>query len=235
MAKVIEFANISFSYRQSAKLIDNFNLNIHEGEVIALLGPSGCGKTTLINLVAGHLKAEQGTLKNPLTSLTIFQKDGLLPWLTVKENIDFGHRYSLGNSQESTEKIIQLFKLEQYLGLFPFELSGGLRQKTEIARGLAAGASLLLMDEPFSSLDAMTRIETRVETFEILKSRKTTVIIVTHDLFEAAQVADRVVVLGAAPFRVQKDLKLPGNFPRQLTSNEFKESLSLIAQEMETP
>jgi ABC-type nitrate/sulfonate/bicarbonate transport system ATPase subunit len=233
MAKDLEFAKVSFSFRKNTRLIEDFSLKVGEGEVIALLGPSGCGKTTLINLAAGHLKPAAGTLKNTFATLTVFQKDGLLPWLTVKENIDFGRRYAFESTNESVERIIQLFKLEPYLELFPFELSGGLRQKTEIARGLAAGADMLLMDEPFSSIDAMTRIEARVETFEIFKSRKTSVIIVTHDLFEAAQVADRVLILGASPFKVRNDLSLPGKFPRHLTSHEFQESLSLIAQEME--
>lgn len=235
MNSAILLKDISFSYRKDSPLIHNFNFKVHEGEVVALLGPTGCGKTTLINLIAGHLKVQSGHLENPWNTLTVFQKDGLLPWLTVQENIEFGRKYSLNKTEESSSDILKMFRLEPYTRLFPYELSGGLRQKAEIARALAAGANLLLMDESFSSLDAMTRIAARTDTFKILRARQTTVIIVTHDLFEAAQVASRVLILGASPLQIIKDISLPGSTPRPLISSDFKECLNQLAPELENP
>jgi ABC-type nitrate/sulfonate/bicarbonate transport system ATPase subunit len=235
MAEAITVAGLSFCYSPGRPLVfDGFNLEVKAGEVVALVGPSGSGKSTLLHLVAGHLDAQQGRVERSGPCLVIYQRDALLPWLTVRENLEFAKTYALRSVSGEGESIPGSFHLTESMDLFPRELSGGLRQRAEVARALVAGADILLMDEPFSSLDAMTRNAVREETFGLLKRRGTTVLLVTHDLVEAAQVADRVVLLDSKPCRTRLELSLPGQSPRSLTGHEFIDAFSRL-NESATP
>jgi ABC-type nitrate/sulfonate/bicarbonate transport system ATPase subunit len=229
MAEAITVAGLAFCYAPGRPLVfDGLNLDVKSGEVVALVGPSGSGKSTLLHLVAGHLGALRGRVERSGPCLVIYQRDALLPWLTVRENLEFAKTYALRKTSGEGESIPSSFHLTESLDLFPRELSGGLRQRAEVARALVAGADILLMDEPFSSLDAMTRNAVREETFGLLKRRGTTVALVTHDLVEAAQVADRVILLDSKPCRIRLELALPGNSPRDLTSRDFIDAFSRL-------
>jgi NitT/TauT family transport system ATP-binding protein len=225
----MELRDLHFAYPGREALLSassNLNLQIRRGEILALVGPSAVGKSTLLHLMAGHLVPQAGEVRRHAPTLMIYQKDALLPWLSVEENLQFAITYALSvqPAAQVRDSLIESFHLRDHLSLFPRELSGGLRQRVEVARALLAGAEILLMDEPFSALDALTRVRVRQETFQTLRRRRTTVVLVTHDLLEAAQVADRVLILEPQPCRVRAELRLTGEVPRSMTGAEFQQS-----------
>jgi ABC-type nitrate/sulfonate/bicarbonate transport system ATPase subunit len=229
MSDAITIEGLDFSYApHRPKVFQDFTLRVRAGEVVVLVGPSASGKSTLLHLVADHLVATKGRVERSGPCLVIYQRDALLPWLTVRENLEFAKTYALRAAPGETDSIIGSFHLSDAMDLFPRELSGGLRQRAEVARALVAGADILLMDEPFSALDAMTRNDVREETFRLLKRRGTTVLLVTHDLVEAAQVGDRVILLESNPCRIHDDLALLGDSPRPLASEDFLAGFSRL-------
>ena len=231
MAEAIAIEGLVFAYgRQRPPIFQSFDLSVAEGEVIVLVGPSASGKSTLLHLIAEHLTPQKGRIERSGPCLMIHQRDALLPWLTVRENIEFAKTYSLRGVSPDADSIVAGFNLSESMDLFPRELSGGLRQRVEVARAIIAGANVLLMDEPFSALDAMTRSAVREETFKVLKRRGTTVVLVTHDLAEAAQVGARVIVLAANPCRIQHDVLFPGTLPRAAASGDFIDGFSRLNQ-----
>jgi ABC-type nitrate/sulfonate/bicarbonate transport system ATPase subunit len=147
----------------SIGVLDDLNLKVYSGEVVVLVGPSGCGKTTLLNLLSGHIEPTSGTIRREGIIRTIYQHDGLFPWLTVSENIFIGLR-SIQNIEERANELNELLKLihmEDFRNHYPHQLSGGMRQRVELARVLAGDSDILLMDEPFSALDYQARLRMR--------------------------------------------------------------------------
>lgn len=198
----LEVRNASFSYPNSnVKVLDKVSFEVREGEIVCIAGPNGCGKTTLLNLIAGFLKPNSGEVRfhNNGFCRIVFQQLGLLDWKTAKENVELA-LLSQGLAKEPREKIVQdclkLCRLESEEGKLPKELSGGMKQRVAICRALAARPSLLLLDEPFSSLDQQTRRRLQKDIFRIARETKTSVIIVTHHLSETLRHADRFLELG---------------------------------------
>jgi NitT/TauT family transport system ATP-binding protein len=164
----------------------------------------------------------------------VYQHDGLFPWLTVGENIDMGLR-SLGNQpQRETEKkdLIELIHLQGFENHYPHQLSGGMRPRVELARALAGQSDILLMDEPFSALDYQTRLRMRLELVRILQQRPRTIVFVTHDIEEAAQLADRVLVLSTRPATICRELNVNASRPRDLTGAAVIETMKTILIEL---
>jgi len=224
---------VSHSYGTVAVLND-MNLEVKQGEVVVLVGPSGCGKTTILNLLSGYITPVEGTIQRNGIIRTVYQQDGLFPWLTVSENILMGLRKTADDNQQKKElgELIELIHLEGFEDHYPHQLSGGMRQRVELARVLSGESDILLMDEPFSALDYQTRLRMRQELVRLLKQRPRTVVFVTHDIEEAAQLADRVLVLSNRPATVCRELQIEAPKPRDLTSNAVIEAMKAVLQEL---
>ena len=225
--------NVSHSYG-SVAVIKNLNLVVNQGEVVVLVGPSGCGKTTILNLLSGYISPVEGTVQRQGIIRTVYQQDGLFPWLTVSENIMIGLRAIPSAEQKEKElgELIELIHLEGFENHYPHQLSGGMRQRVELARVLSGESDILLMDEPFSALDYQTRLRMRRELVRLLEQRPKTVVFVTHDIEEAAQLADRVLVLSNRPATISRELHISEPKPRDLTSNGVVEAMKTILQEL---
>ncbi|MFT3694847.1 MAG: ABC transporter ATP-binding protein [Kofleriaceae bacterium] len=221
---MLELSGVGFDYGKLT-VIDGLDLQVDKHELVVCVGPSGCGKSTLLSLLAGHLAPTRGTVKRNGVSRTIYQDGGLFPWLTVEQNV------ALSGSSK-TKEWLEITRLTDFATSFPHQLSGGMRQRVELARALAAETDILLMDEPFSALDYQTRNKMRRELVATLAERPRTVVFVTHDIEEAVMIGDRVVVLGARPTKVRKLLPLPPDGSRTPASPGVAEAEQVIMDEL---
>lgn len=229
----LNLENVSHSYGAVA-VIDSLNLVVNPGEVVVLVGPSGCGKTTILNLLSGYILPVSGSVRREGIIRTVYQQDGLFPWLTVSENISIGLRSVKEAARQEIElaELVRLVQLEGFERHYPHQLSGGMRQRVELARVLAGDSDILLMDEPFSALDYQARISMRLELVRLLKQRPRTVVFVTHDIEEAAQLADRVLVLSNRPATVRRELVIHAPRPRNLTDPAVIDAMKEIFKEL---
>jgi NitT/TauT family transport system ATP-binding protein len=225
--------NVSHSYGNVAVLKD-LSLTVNPGEIVVLVGPSGCGKTTLLNLLSGHIKPLSGSIQREGVIRTVYQHDGLFPWLTVSENISMGLRSANGfvPPKDELSELIELIRLQGFEHHYPHQLSGGMRQRVELARALAGDSDILLMDEPFSALDYQSRLRMRLELIRLLEKRPRTVVFVTHDIEEAAQLADRVLVLSNRPATISRELIINAQKPRGLTDLAVTTAMENILAEL---
>jgi ABC-type nitrate/sulfonate/bicarbonate transport system ATPase subunit len=228
-----ELSGVGFAYGE-VTVIDGLDLQVKRGELLICVGPSGCGKSTLLGLLGGHLTPTRGSLARNGQSRTIYQDGGLFPWLTVRENIAMGLPRGLSPSQQTTKinDWLELTHLTEFAGHFPHQLSGGMRQRVELGRALAAETDILLMDEPFSALDYQTRLKMRRELSTTLAERPRTVVFVTHDIEEAVMLGDRIIVLSGRPTRVRRQLDLPTARPRQPADPGVAETEQTIMEEL---
>ena len=203
--------------------VQDFSLEVAEGEVVCLLGASGCGKSTVLNMFAGFIQPSAGHVSlrgKPIIRIeprcgVVFQSYALFPWQTVQGNVEFGlrmQRVPAETRRRRAAHFIELVKLRGFEHHYPAELSGGMQQRVTLARILAADPEVLLMDEPFAALDAMTRQEMQEELLRIQEASGKTVLFVTHSIDEALVLADRIVVMSARPGRVKAIL--PNTLPR---------------------
>jgi ABC-type nitrate/sulfonate/bicarbonate transport system ATPase subunit len=209
-------------------VLDGIDLAIQDNEFVTLVGRSGCGKTTLLNVIAGLVAPTAGEVRvNGRLVMgpgggkgMVFQQHALFPWLTALGNIEFGCKsrgVPAGERRAIATQLIELVGLGGSEGKYPIELSGGMQQRVAIARALALDPEILLMDEPFGALDELTRIEMQDELLRVWSTRKKTVVFVTHSIWEALVLSDRVVVLGGRPGRVRLDLAVDVPRPRERT------------------
>lgn len=210
--------NVSRAFGPLA-VLDDISIAIEPGEFVAIVGPSGSGKTTLLNLLSGWDRPSAGQVTRRGRLRMVYQQDGLLPWLTVERNIALGLRDVSERAERDRQlgAMLNLIGLGEFRRAYPHQLSGGMRQRVEIARALAGESEILLMDEPFSALDYLTRLHMRRELARLLHERPRTVVLVTHDIEEACQLADRVLVLSARPARVEHEVVLNVARPRDPT------------------
>jgi len=199
-------------------VVSETNLSISHGSLVVFLGPSGCGKTTLMRMVGGLDLPTSGSIQlvgEPISGPDrrrgmVFQSYSSFPWLTVEGNIAFGMRYRTdltpAQKAERVQHYLRLIRLEDFANSYPNRISGGMRQRVAIARSLAAGPDVLLMDEPFGALDALTRERLQVELRQIQAEEAKTIIFVTHDVEEAVFLADRVILFSARPARILHDI-----------------------------
>ncbi|HEY8805578.1 MAG TPA: ABC transporter ATP-binding protein [Clostridium sp.] len=237
---IVAGLNKSFEEKNGkVEVLNNINLTIKDGEFISILGSSGCGKSTLLRIIAGFDTSYQGKVlldgeqinKPTLDKGMVFQDHRLLPWLTVRDNIAFGIPDKQIDKNELVQKHIDLVGLKGFENAFPHQLSGGMAQRAAIARALVNKPKILLLDEPFGALDAMTRINMQEEILRIWKQENITIILVTHDIEEAVYLGDRVVVLTSRPGKIKKIVKLEIGRPRDRVSNDFVKEKGKIYHE----
>src|SRR3989449_5510322 len=229
----VSFSNVSMTFKRDGKevnVLDNIHLEAREGEFLCILGPAGCGKSTLLNIVGGFLRQSGGEVKidgEPVTGpdprrIFVFQERGVFPWLTVEGNIGFG-LFKL-STEEKARRIAHYVKLVGLSGFeqaYPQELSGGMKQRLEVARALAVNPDMLFLDEPFGALDSITRLIMRGELLRIWEAERKTILFVTHDIEESVQLADRVVVMSARPARIQRIVEIDIPHPRDISSRKY--------------
>jgi ABC-type nitrate/sulfonate/bicarbonate transport system ATPase subunit len=229
----LEARGIGFDY-PGIIVIDCLDLAVARGEFVACVGPSGCGKSTLLALLGGHIVPARGTLQRRGCSRTIYQDGGLFPWLTVHQNIARGLPRGV-DASDATRKVAEwlaITRLTEFAELYPHQLSGGMRQRVELARALAAETDILLLDEPLGALDYQTRLRMRRELAATLAGRPRTVVFVTHDIEEAVQLGDRVVILGPRPTSVRRVIALPPGRPRSPTAPGVSDAEQAIMEEL---
>ncbi|MCM2370969.1 ABC transporter ATP-binding protein [Aporhodopirellula aestuarii] len=230
----IEFRDLDLRFTaedgSEVQVLNSVNLNVKEGEFVCIVGPSGCGKSTLLNIACGFLNPTRGQVlidEVPVTApnrkrVFIFQDNSVFPWLTVSENITFGLvDQTPAEKDELVNRYVEMIGLTGFEHAYPRELSGGMKQRVEIARALASGPDVLFMDEPLGALDWLTRLKMRADLVEIWRQEKKTILFVTHDVEESVQLADRVVVLCDRPAEIRAvvDVDLPR--PRSLDDPEY--------------
>jgi len=218
----------------AVEVLRGLSLRILEGEFVAVVGPSGCGKTTLLNMLAGYDQPTSGHVERSGALRMVHQQDGLFPWRTAAENIEMGLRHvgAAAERARQRDEMLSLIGLEGFAGHYPHQLSGGMRQRVELARALAGESDILLMDEPFSALDYITRLRMRKELARLIHERPRTVVLVTHDIEEAAQLADRVIVLSGRPGQIRSERSLVLPRPRDLTHPEVVETIHAVLVEL---
>ena len=215
-------------------VFQHLTVAIREGEFVAVVGPSGCGKTTLLNLFSQFIKPTSGRVVCADSVRMVYQHDSLFPWQTVSENISLGLRHLTDQAERKRqlEDMLRLIRLEGFANHYPHQLSGGMRQRVELARALIGNTDILLLDEPFSSLDYLTRLRMRNELARMLGQLPRTVALVTHDIEEAAQLADRIIVLSDRPARICSELNIDLARPREPTHPIVVDAVHRILAEL---
>lgn len=236
MAKV-QYQNVGKRYLtptgESVMAVENFTLTIENGEFVCVVGPSGCGKSTVLSMTAGLLDLSEGRIlfdDKPLSKEiqkeigVVFQDSSLFPWRTIAENVGFGMEIGGIKKEEREKKITRILNIVGLSGAgkkYPNQLSGGMKQRAGIARTLINNPQFILMDEPFSAVDYLTKMTLQDEIEDLWAREKKTVLFVTHDVREAVYLADRVVVLSARPGHIQRVFDVPIKRPRVRTNGEL--------------
>jgi ABC-type nitrate/sulfonate/bicarbonate transport system ATPase subunit len=240
----LEIRSLHMTFRteeNDVPVLEDIALGVREGEFVCILGPSGCGKSTLLNIVAGFLTPTSGSVRidgeevrgpDP-RRIFVFQERGVFPWLTVEGNIGFGlGRLPPGERERRIAHYVRLVGLEGFERSYPHELSGGMKQRVEVARALAVDPDVLFLDEPFGALDSITRLVMRGELLRIWQAEQKTILFVTHDIEESVQLADRVVVMTARPARIRRIVPIDLPHPRDLSSRRYLELRDGIFEEI---
>ncbi|MBC8094344.1 MAG: ABC transporter ATP-binding protein [Akkermansiaceae bacterium] len=211
--------------------LDSFSLNVAAGELVSIIGPSGCGKSTLLRLLAGLDSPDGGELWIGTEAITgpsaerglVFQDPNLFPWLNVRRNVQSGlvARGLLHQKRHEVDEFIRLVGLEAFPNAYPHHLSGGMAQRAALARALINHPKVLLLDEPLGALDAFTRMKMQDEVLRLWQARRTTMLLVTHDIDEAIYMSERIVIMTPRPGRIERIITIPFPRPRQRNSPEF--------------
>lgn len=226
-APIIEVAGVSKVFPDGTRAASNVSFKVKEGEFVSIVGPSGCGKTTILNLLAGMIPLETGSMHiagaKPRAGrhdvAYMLARDSLFPWRTALQNAMVGLEFRGASAKESRERATDFLGrvgLERFLDQYPKSLSHGMRQRVALARTFALNSQILLMDEPFGALDAQTKLQLEDVLMSLWDEERKTVIFITHDLAEAVSLSDRVIVMSARPGRIVDDIAIPLSRPRSV-------------------
>jgi ABC-type nitrate/sulfonate/bicarbonate transport system ATPase subunit len=244
MPTKIEVSDLNKSFATDKGIlpvVEAVSLTVQDGEFVAIVGPSGCGKSTLMNMIAGFIQPDSGTVSidgAPRTrpdakGILISQQGSVFPWLTVRENLMFGlNGHSTADRWAVAERYADIVGLKGFEESYPHEISGGMLKRTELARALVVKPEILYMDEPFSALDALLSLRMRNELLRILAKERHTTLLITHDVEEAIHLADRIIVLTPRPTRIQAIFAVPFPHPRRLAGREAQELRIAILSEL---
>jgi len=239
--QVLEVTKAFTSDKGRLNVIENVSFSVREGEFVAIVGPSGCGKTTLLNVMAGFIQPDTGTVvidgsprsKPDSRGILISQQGSVFPWLTVRENLMFGlNGHVPADNVSLADHYADIVGLKGFEDSYPHELSGGMLKRAELARALVVKPEILYMDEPFAALDALMSLRMRNELLRILAKERHTVMLITHDVEEAIHLADRVLVLSSRPARIRATFDVPFTHPRRLSSAAAQELRTAILLEL---
>ncbi|MFE5472726.1 ABC transporter ATP-binding protein [Bacillus safensis] len=227
--------------KQSIRVLEDLRLNIIPGEFVTVIGPSGCGKSTLLKIISGLDTAYDGQILIGDRRITepgmkqgfIFQEHRLFPWLTVEENIAANFNLKQQDIRRKVDELIEIVRLKGFEHAYPHELSGGMSQRVAIARALLRDPEILLLDEPFGALDAFTRKHLQDVLLDIWQEKKTTMMLVTHDIDESIYLGNEIVLMQARPGRIHKILPVNLPFPRDRTSTAFQHLRQKVLSEFE--
>lgn len=232
--KILEIQNLTVQYKTTKTLVTalyDVSMDVHEGDRYVIVGPSGCGKSSLLKTIGGNIKPTNGTVKiggkeirePSMDVMNVFQGfDQLLPWKTVLENVMFplvvGSRMDVKAAKEIALQFIDKVKLSKFTNSYPHELSGGMYTRVAIARGLAVDSKILLMDEPFAPLDALTRSHLQDELKALLAETGKTLLFITHDIPEAVKLGTRIAILSANPGQLVEEIQVLGSDSKELVA-----------------
>ena len=220
LVKIKDVKKIFYSEIGKVAAINNFSLTLNKGEIVGIVGPSGSGKSTILNLISKLIEPTSGTVEINGSVGYMFQKDHLLEWRNVLDNILIGLEIQKKKTTENIEKVISLIKkygMADFINNYPLELSGGMRQRIALIRTLSLNPDILLLDEPFSALDYQTRLEVCDDVHKIIKDQEIATILVTHDISEAISMCDRIIVLSKRPAIIKSTYDLKGVFGKEST------------------
>lgn len=207
IVKVVNLTKNFYTKEGEMEVLKNISFTLHEGEILSLLGPSGSGKSTILNILTNLLEPTSGDVSIKGTIGYMFQKDHLLEWRSIMDNITLGleimHKKNDKKSMERIERLLKTYGLWEFRNMYPKELSGGMRQRVALIRTLSVDPSILLLDEPFSALDYQTRLMVNDDVYKVIKNENKSVILVTHDISEAIAMGDKVAVLSKRPSTIK--------------------------------
>lgn len=242
--KVLELNNVTKTFYTEIgelKVLDDISFSVSPGEIVAIVGPSGAGKSTILNLISGLILPTEGKVNTFCDIGYMFQKDQLFEWRTVWNNVTLGleiKKIKDNDSYENVKEMLKKYGLGEFINNYPYELSGGMRQRIALIRTLATKPNLLLLDEPFSALDFQTRMRVSDDVYKMIRDENLSAILVTHDISEAIAIADKVIVLSKRPAKIKKiheikmsDLNTITPLTKR-TSNEFRSYFDEIWREL---
>lgn len=212
MVKVVNLTKDFYTKEGEMQVLNNISFTLFQGEILSLLGPSGSGKSTILNILTKLLEPTSGSVTINGTVGYMFQKDHLLEWRSIMDNITLGleimHKKNDKKSMERIERLLKTYGLWDFRNMYPKELSGGMRQRVALIRTLSVDPDILLLDEPFSALDYQTRLMVNDDVYKIIKNENKSVILVTHDISEAIAMGDKVAVLSKRPSTIKNEYKI---------------------------
>ncbi|MDZ4872210.1 MAG: Aliphatic sulfonates import ATP-binding protein SsuB [Chroococcidiopsis cubana SAG 39.79] len=243
--EIICLEKVSFGYDKRHLIVKDINLNIARGEFVSIIGPSGCGKSTILNLIAGFRKPISGSVKyngqvvaGPSVSRgVVFQSNALFDWMTVEQNIAFGFKFKTVSRSEvkfRVQNIVKMVGLEGFEHKYPYDLSGGMRQRVAVARSLVMQPEILLMDEPFAAVDIQTREGLQEELLRLHEQTQGAVLLVTHSIDEAVFLSDRIIVLKKHLCSIFYEFKIQLEQPRYSHRNRISEEFNLYRKQVYT-
>lgn len=228
---MLSLENLNFSYSDGPAALEDISLNMKPGEIISLLGPSGCGKSTLLRIIAGLEACDQFSPSDRYNTSFVFQEPALLPWNTVRENVELPLKFKNIPNSDQTERALTSVGLKEFQDRYPSTLSGGQKMRVSIARALATKTDLLLMDEPFAALDEILRFKMNDLLLKLRQQENWSILFVTHSIFEAAYISDRILVMNTGKITGEVipaiDKTLPSN--EQRASQGFAQTVKAIS------